>query len=98
MRAGTVRHGALAVLSSIPWCCVVPAALSIASLGGTIAARLWLARVSLYFLPIAALFLGRAFWLMYVRKQGSPTARRVTWIAATLSVVLWIWRFWPIFL
>ena len=91
------RHGTLALFGSIPWCCVVPAALSLLSLGGTLAVRLAaLTRLSLYFLPVAAFLLGRAFWLMYVRRQGSPRARRITWAAALLSVALWIWRFWPI--
>jgi hypothetical protein len=90
------RESAVAVLASVPWCCVVPAALSLLSFTGMAVARLWLAKISWFFLPLAVLLLGRAFWLHYAKRQGAPWTRWVTWTATLVSVGLWLPRVWMI--
>jgi len=59
-------------------------------------ARLWLAKISWFFLPLAVLLLGRAFWLHYAKRQGAPWTRWVTWTATLVSVGLWLPRVWMI--
>lgn len=90
------RGSGVAVLASIPWCCVAPAALSLLSFAGGVIVRVWLAKLSWFFLPVAVMLLGRAFRLHYARRQGAPWTRWVTWSAALLSVGLWFPRVWMV--
>ncbi len=89
LRESPAGQSAAAALFAVPWCCAVPAALSIASLAGAAAARLWLARVVWLLLPLSAALLARAFWLLYVRGHDAPWARRVTWASAAIAIALW---------
>ena len=88
------RNTALAALVSLPWCCILPAVLSLLSLTGAMISRVWIARLTWVFLPLSVLLLGRAFWLLYVKHQGRPWTRRLTWAAAFLVVILWAPRLW----
>lgn len=91
---GSATQGLLAILAALPWCCILPAVLSLLSIGGAAAARLWVGRLTWGLLPISVVLLGRAFWLIYVRRQGAPWSRWVTWGCAALVVVLWVPRLW----
>ncbi|MFQ6676100.1 MAG: hypothetical protein ACE5LH_07110 [Fidelibacterota bacterium] len=92
------QHGPLAVFSSVlgsvPWCCILPASLSLFSVTGTVAGRLWMTTVSWLLLPVSVALLARAFWLIYVRDQGAPWARGMTWVAAVITAGLWASRVW----
>ena len=94
MQKSSVQHSSLAVVTSIPWCCILPAALSLFSLTGASIARLWLTNFIWVLLPLSAVFLGRAFWLLYVKLQGARWARWLTWVAAVTTVFLWVQRLW----
>lgn len=86
----------LAALAAIPWCCVAPGVLSLASMSGAIAARAWLARFAWVLLPLCVALLARALWLVHVRRQGRPWACWMTWAAALLVLALWAprWMAW----
>ena len=43
------RSSALATLVSVPWCCILPAALSLLSLAGAVVTRIWVARLTWLF-------------------------------------------------
>ncbi len=88
------RNSALAALLSLPWCCVLPALLSFVSLAGAVVSMVWIAKLFWVFLPLSVLLLGRAFWLLYVKHQGRPWTRQLTWAAAFLVVILWVPRLW----
>jgi hypothetical protein len=38
------------------------------------------------------LLLGRSFWILYVRKRGTPATVVITWLAALFVVGYWTWR------
>lgn len=94
MLSSPVRSSSWAALASIPWCCVLPSVLSLASLSGATVARLWMGKLLWFLLPLCAALLGRAFWLLYVKGQGAPWSRWVTWGAAALAMALWAPRLW----
>jgi len=81
-------HGLGAALSALPWCCILPAVLSLASLGGALTAGVWLRQLAWPLLPLSALLLGRVFWLLYRQGQGVPWSRRITWAAALAVAAL----------
>ena len=87
----------VAALASVPWCCVLPAGLSLLSLGGVVAARLWLTQFVWVLLPTSVALLGRAFWLLYVNHQGGPWSRRLAWVSSLLILTLWAPRLWAWF-
>ncbi len=95
MRESLPVYSMTAVFFSLPWCCIVPAVLSSVSLTISVTARLWTANFSWFLLPLSGIFLGRAFWLLYGRRQGAPWTRWLTWISAVLAVSLWSYRLWP---
>ena len=45
-----------------------------------------------YSLVLSAVFLGRAHYLIYVRKQGRPWTRWTVWGMTALVVALWLPR------
>ncbi len=85
---------ALSALASIPWCCVLPAAMSLLSLTGAVAARTWLVGLNWFLLPLSLALLGRSLWLVEVRRQGRPLTRWITRLAAVLVLGLWAPRIW----
>ena len=90
--AGTTTT--LATMASIPWCCILPAGLSLASLSGAITARVWLTGLAVPLFPLSVALLGRALWLVHVKRQGRPLTRWATWAATFLAITLWVPRLW----
>jgi len=88
------KNSALATLVSLPWCCILPAALSFLSLSGAVVTRMWVTQLTWVLLPLSMALLGRAFWLLYVNLQGGVWSRRLTWLAAGLIVAVWAPRLW----
>jgi hypothetical protein len=41
---------------------------------------------------LSVLLLGRAFYILYVRKRGTRASRVITWLAAAFVVGYWTWR------
>lgn len=88
MRAGSAQPLSTGLLASIPWCCVVPAVLSMLGLGGAVAARLAAWRLNPLFLAMTFIFLGRAHYLLYWKGHGNLLSRRLTWSATVLALAL----------
>ena len=91
------RSSALAAVVSVPWCCILPAALSLLSLTGAVVTRVWLAKLTWVLLPLTVILLGRAFWLLYVKHQGGPWSRRLASVSSLLILTLWAPRLWAWF-
>jgi len=66
-----VRSDGWAVTLSLPWCCILPGVLSGLSLSAAAAARIWTGRMTPILGLASGLFLGRAFWLIYAKRQNS---------------------------
>jgi hypothetical protein len=45
-----------------------------------------------YLLLISAIFLGRAHYLVYVKKQGNILSHIVVWLSTMLALSLWVTR------
>lgn len=71
---------------------MVPAALAVMGLAGAGAARAAAVGLMPYLLGLSILLLGRAHYLIHVRRQGAPWTRWVVWISTVLVVVLWLPR------
>jgi hypothetical protein len=65
--------------------------LSLLGLAGSAAATVagWLAPV-LILLSVA--LLGRAFYVLYVRKRGTRASTVITWLSAAFVIGYWTWR------
>jgi len=59
------------VAFAVPWCCVVPAGLAVFGLAGTAAIKIILMKYVPVFFLLSALFLGRANYLVHIKKQGN---------------------------
>jgi hypothetical protein len=81
-------------LLALPWCCLVPAALAFSGAG---AGLLGVVRGPLGWssLALSVALVGRANWLVWVRGQGAPAARRWTLLFSAAAAVLWAMRFAP---
>lgn len=79
---------------ALPWCCVVPAALAFSGVGASLLGGV---RGPLGWgsLVLSVILVARANWLVWVRGQGAPIARRWTVFFSAAAVVLWIFRFAP---
>ena len=84
-----------AIAASVPWCCVLPAALALLGAAGAGTARLVAEELMPYLLGLAVVLLGRAHYLVHVRQQGAPWARWTVWMATALAGILWLPRLWP---
>jgi hypothetical protein len=82
------------VLASVPWCCLLPAVLSLVSLGSSVVTRVFLYRFGWLLLPVSGLLFARALWLVQVEKRGQPWSRWVTWASTVLAIGLWLPRVW----
>ncbi len=91
------RSSALAAVVSVPWCCILPAALSLLSLTSAVVTRVWLAKLTWVLLPLTVILLARAFWLLYVKHQGGPWSRRLASVSSLLILTLWAPRLWAWF-
>jgi hypothetical protein len=49
----------------------------------------WLAPL---LIVLSILLLGRAFYVLYVRKRGTPLGVAITWLSAFFVVGYWTWR------
>ena len=65
------------VAFAVPWCCVVPAGLAILGLAGTVTIKIILMKYVPVFFLLSALFLGRANYLVHIKKQGNRTSHIV---------------------
>ncbi len=83
----------------VPWCCVAPAALSVAGVTGLSFGVL--SRIEATLFPslaiLAVVLLGRAHYLLHVKRQGNRFSRIVTWastglVGVMLVVQLWAWN------
>ncbi len=82
----------------VPWGCVVPAALSLVGLTGLslgVLTRIE-ATVFPYLAIIALLLLGRAHYLLHVKRQGNRLSHVIAWgstglIGVMLVIQLWVW-------
>ena len=65
--------------------------LSLLGMAGSAAAGVagWLSPI---LIVLSLLLLGRAFWVLYVRRCGTPASAVVTWLSAIFVVGYWTWR------
>jgi hypothetical protein len=43
-------------------------------------------------LGVSLLFLGRAFYALYVKQNGTPATKVLAWCSLIFVVVFWTWR------
>lgn len=89
------RSGLLSGLLSLPWCCLAPGILSLVGLGSVGLARAVARQLMPLLLLVGALFLGRAYYLLYVKHEGNRASRLTTWVSTALVIGVSILRFWP---
>ena len=41
---------------------------------------------------LSVVLLGRAHFVLYIKKQGSRTAKVVTWLATIIVAGFWVWK------
>jgi hypothetical protein len=65
--------------------------LSVLGLAGSAAASVadWLAPLMI---GLSVLLLGRAFFILYVRRRGTRASTVITWLSAIFVVGYWTWR------
>lgn len=80
----------------VPWCCIAPAALSLLGITGLSLGLPSKIEAALfpYLAILAVVLLGRAHWLLAVRRQGNRASRIVTWGSTGLASVLIGFRLW----
>ncbi|MFQ5444482.1 MAG: hypothetical protein ACE5EK_07690 [Nitrospinales bacterium] len=74
---------------AIPWCCVLPAGLAVFGLAGTAAMKISLMKYLPFMLGLSIVFLGRANYLVHIKKQGNRLSHIVVWISTLTAVGLW---------
>ena len=79
------------VAFAVPWCCVLPAGLAVFGLAGTAAMKIILMKYIPFMLGLSALFLGRANYLVHIKKQGNRASHIVVWISTVAAVGLWFY-------
>lgn len=72
------------VAFAVPWCCVLPAGLAVLGLAGTAAMKIILMKYVPVFLLLSAFFLGRANYLVHIKKQGNRASHIVV-VFSTLT-------------
>lgn len=80
-----------AAVASLPWCCIVPAAIALLGAGAGLAAISRSFPVTIALLALSLAFLARANHLVWVRRHGTLPTRLVT-TASTLLVFSWAYR------
>jgi hypothetical protein len=65
--------------------------LSVLGLAGSAAASVadWLAPLMI---GLSVLLLGRAFYILYIRRRGTRMSAVITWMSAIFVVGYWTWR------
>ena len=80
----------------VPWCCVAPAVFSL--LGVTGLSFGVLTRIEATWFPylaiLAVVLLGRAHYLLYIKHQGNPLSRVITWASTVLVGLMLIMQMW----
>ena len=84
---GSVLVGGLLAL---PWCCIMPAGFSALGLSGVALAGQVSQAVVPYLLAVSVLFLGRAYYLLYIKRQGNRFSHGVTWITTAVAIGSWL--------
>jgi len=79
---------------ALPWCCVLPAALAFSGIGAGLLGNVR-GLLGWGSLALSVALIARANWLVWIRNQGAPPARRWTAIFSTVAVALWGFRFAP---
>ena len=83
------RTSVMGGIFALPWCCIIPAVLSVLGLAGVAVAREVTGALVPYLLAISVLFLGRAHYLLYIRHHGNRVSHIVTWVSTVLALALW---------
>lgn len=87
------KNNLLAILFSLPWCCILLAILLLFGLiAGVAAVRSWGVKVSPFLFILSLLFLIRAYWLLYVKHQGSKISAVIVWITTVTLGFFWFFR------
>lgn len=84
--------GMMALLLSVPWCCLLPAVLSTVSVGGATLARLAIGPLIPFLFAFSILLLGYAHFRAWIRREGHRTARLVLLANTVLVALLWYER------
>ncbi len=86
------RTDSIGVLFSIPWCCVLPAALSFLSLGGAAAARMAVGSLLLPLFGLSIGFLAYGHYRAWILRQGRRSAKVILLVNTVLVAAMWVWR------
>ena len=77
------------VAFAVPWCCVLPAGLAVFGLAGTAAMKILLMKYMPLMLGLSIVFLGRANYLVHIKKQGNRVSHIIVWISTLTAAGLW---------
>lgn len=91
------RHwssSAMGMVTSVPWCCILPAALASLGLASSMLAH-WLGALTPALLGASVVLFGRAHYLLWVKRHGSRSARWVTVVLTLLAASFWMLRLSP---
>ncbi len=86
------RSVVAAALAGLPWCCIGPAVVSLLGFGSGVLALSRSLPLTLALLLLSAGFLGRANYLVWVRRHGARWARITTIVSTIFAVLLWAYR------
>lgn len=81
--------GIFSFVFAVPWCCVIPAGLAFMGLAGSAALKITLMEYAPVMLGLSTLFLGRANYLVHVKKQGNRASRGMVWVFTLAAIALW---------
>jgi len=76
------------VAFAVPWCCVLPAGLAVFGLAGTAAMEIVLMKYMPFMLGLSVVFLGRANYLVHIKKQGNRVSHIVVWLSTLTAAGL----------
>lgn len=89
-----LRASVLGFAASVPWCCVVPAGLASLGVASSLLGH-WIRAAMPALFVLSAGFLGRAHYLLWVRRHGAPAAKIATLLLTALAAWLWTLRLAP---
>lgn len=81
---------------TVPWCCLTPSILSLLGVTGLSLGALTRLEATLFpYLALAAIgLLGRAHYLLWVKRQGNRLSLVITWASTALVSVMIGTRLW----
>jgi len=82
----------LSFFLALPWCCLLPGVLSLASFGTAFTAHFLSPTFLLPTFLVSLFALLYAHYRLWVRKHGSPVSRLTTIILTPLILALWYFR------